>query len=146
MKERRAARRIALDVLYEAEIRGMLPAESLAARQREGWVLPSAEDGTETEPPRESSIAYARYLVEGVQEHQARIDELITRFADRWAIDRMPTVDRTVLRMAIFEMMWAADVPVPVVINEAVELAKTLSTDDSGRFVNGLLGRIAEDL
>ncbi|HVM35229.1 MAG TPA: transcription antitermination factor NusB, partial [Actinomycetota bacterium] len=77
-------------------------------------------------------------------EHQAELDELIVRYADRWAIDRMPVIDRSLVRMALFELLHSDDVPVAVVINEAVELAKELSTDDSGRFVNGLLGRIAE--
>ncbi len=148
MKERRAARRIAVDVLYEAEIRGTLPTEALATRQADGWVVPTAGDATEdpshSSTPSDEAIAYARFLVEGVQSAQAEIDELISRYADRWTIDRMPVVDRTLLRIAIFELFWAPDVPVPVAINEAVELAKSLSTEDSGRFVNGLLGRVAE--
>lgn len=148
MKARRTARRIALDVLYEAEIRGSLPRDALGQRQRNGWVIPTSDDlsgplENETSPSDES-VAYARQLIEGVQDHHADIDELIGRYADRWAIERMPVVDRTLLRMAIFEMLWGDDVPIAVVINEAVELAKALSTDDSGRFVNGLLGRIAE--
>ena len=152
MKERRTARRIAVDLLYEAEIRGTLPTDALAARRAEGWVVPSTGDIEQEEegwangsPPSAEALAYARLLVEGVQERQAEIDELISRYADRWAIDRMPVIDRTLLRIAIFELLWGQDVPVPVAINEAVELAKTLSTDDSGRFVNGLLGRVAED-
>ncbi len=149
MKERRAARRIAVDVLYEAEIRGSLPSEALDERQRAGWVVPTADDlsgpGSEEEERVEASVTYARRLIEGVQEHQADTDALIERYADRWAIDRMPVIDRTLLRMAIFEMLWGEDVPVAVAINEAVELAKELSTDDSGRFVNGILGRIAEE-
>ena len=150
MKERRTARRIALDVLYEAEIRGTLPTEALAARQAEGWVVPASGDlgdqqsGVESAGP--DAIAYARFLVEGVQQHQAEIDRMITRYADRWAIDRMPVVDRTLLRIAIFELSEGGDVPVPVAINEAVELGKSLSTEDSGRFINGILGRVAEEL
>ena len=80
-----------------------------------------------------------------MQAHQADIDALITTHADRWALNRMPVVDRNLLRIALFELLWCDDVPVPVAINEAVELAKALSTEDSGRFVNGLLGRIAEE-
>jgi len=150
MQVRTAARRLALDVLYEAEIRGSLPLEAFQLRNSYGWVVPGLSDersgavDTEIEPPSQEIVAYARHLVSGVQEHQAAIDELIATYADRWAIDRMPVVDRNIVRIATFELLWAGDVPVPVAINEAVELAKALSTDDSGRFVNGLLGRIAE--
>jgi N utilization substance protein B len=148
MKERRAARRLAIDVLYESEIRDSLPTEALAARRQSGWVVATSDDLSEPlaekEPPTEEAIAYARLLVEGVQEHHADIDALIVRYADRWAIERMPVIDRTLLRIALFEMLWGGDVPVAVAINEAVELAKSLSTDDSGRFVNGLLGKIAD--
>lgn len=151
MKARRIARRLALDVLYEAEIRAELPLEVFAAREREGWVIPGAGDEEPevlerdlNEEPGEESLAYARILVEGVQGHHADLDALIARYADRWAIERMPIVDRNLLRMALFELLFRDDIPVAVAINEAVELAKALSTDDSGRFINGLLGRIAE--
>lgn len=145
-RERRAARRLALDVLYEAEIRDELPLDRLSAHQGGGWVVPAGPEDDEPsgEEPTPEASAYARSLVEGVQEHQADIDSLIARFADRWAIERMPVVDRTLLRIGIFELLWRADVPTAVAINEAVELAKSLSTDESGRFVNGLLGRVAE--
>ena len=164
MKGRRAARRLALDVLYEAEIRGRPPVEAFLEREHHGWVVPAAEDTLD--PPealveerdtkktsdrvgdrdteRAEIVDYARGLVEGVQEHQADIDELIVKYADRWGLQRMPVVDRTVLRMATCELLWGVDIPVAVAINEAVELVKSLSTDDSGRFVNGVLGRIAE--
>jgi transcription antitermination protein NusB len=142
VKARRAARRLALDVLYEAEIRDLLPADAFAERAAHGWEVASESD--EAEPASEDAIAYARELVAGVQEHQADIDELIARYADRWAIQRMPVLDRTLLRIALLELLWRDDIPVPVAINEAVELAKSLSTDDSGRFINGLLGRIVE--
>jgi transcription antitermination protein NusB len=148
MKDRREARRLALDVLYEAEIRDSLPVDAFESRNAGGWVLPSKEDdegrGPVPQPPSDRALDYARALVEGVQGHQADIDALIARYADRWAIQRMPVVDRTLLRIALFELLWREDVPVAVAINEAVELAKALSTDDSGRFINGLLGRIVE--
>lgn len=147
MKERRTARRLALDVLYEAEIRDQLPAEALVARGSMGWVRTTSEDELATpdadDPPPEV-LKYARELIEGVQEHQAAIDELIARYADRWAISRMPVVDRTLLRIALFELLWGRGIPVAVAINEAVELAKDLSTEDSGRFINGLLGKVVE--
>ena len=148
MKERREGRRLAIDILYEAEIRGSLPTEALASHHSSGWVLATSDDlsepPSEKHPPGEAAVAYARQLIEGVQSHHAEIDELIVRYADRWAIERMPIVDRTLLRLALFEMLWGGDVPVAVAINEAVELAKELSTEDSSRFVNGLLGRIIE--
>lgn len=134
------ARRLALDVLYEADIKDLLPLEVLGERKRHGWEL----DGDDLDDPGPDSIAYAEVLVTGVQDHQADLDELISRYAEGWTIDRMPVVDRTLVRMAAFEVLWGDDVPVAVAINEAVELAKSFSTDDSGRFVNGLLGRIVE--
>ena len=152
MKGRRTARRLAIDALYEAEIRDQLPVETFEAHQLGGRVIPTEDDDSETVVTSGSttpegdadSVAYARTLVAGVQEHLSEIDALIVRYADRWAIDRMPVIDRTLVRMALFELLWGIDVPVPVVINEAVEMAKSMSTEDSGRFVNGMLGKIAE--
>jgi N utilization substance protein B len=146
VKARRAARRLALDVLYEAEIRDELPSEAWEARRSEGWVVAAAGDSEEPVPeePSEEALGYASELIKGVQAHHADIDELIAAHADRWAIERMPVVDRTLLRIALFELLWREDIPVAVGINEAVELAKSYSTEDSGRFINGLLGRIVE--
>lgn len=142
-------------MLYEAEIRDLLPSEAWKLREDEGWAMSSGEDeidasGNGGQPaeapvPAPDVLDYARSVVEGVQAHQADIDVLIARYADRWALDRMPVIDRTIVRMALYELLWRDDIPVAVGINEAVELAKSFSTDDSGRFVNGLLGRIAED-
>ena len=116
-------------------------------RESEGWVVTVDEDSptlVSGVDASEETVNYTRALVEGVQEHHADIDQLITSYADRWAIERMPMVDRNLLRIALFELFWGDDVPVAVAINEAVELAKGFSTEDSGRFVNGLLGRIVE--
>jgi N utilization substance protein B len=149
MRVRRAARRLALDILYEAEIRDRLPLDAWEEHRAEGWVKPSSGDDDEgsaavdDDVPDEASD-YALSVVEGVQAHQADIDALIARYADSWAIERMPVVDRNLLRIALYELLWRGDIPVPVAINEAVELAQELSTDDSGRFINGLLGRIVE--
>lgn len=145
-RDRRAARVLALDVLYQAEIRDQLPEEALSLQRRQGWsvTLPDQEKGPQ-EAPSEETVAYATKLVEGVQEHAPEIDALIDKSAERWAIDRMPIVDKNLLRMGVFELLWLPDVPTAVVINEAVELAKSLSTDESGRFVNGVLGRIAQE-
>jgi len=146
MKHRREGRRLALDVLYEAEIRDQLPGDAFEARRQGGWVVaaPDEDASRPIEEPHPEVLTYARALVDGVQEHQAQIDALIAGCADRWAIQRMPVVDRTLLRIAIFELLWRDDVPIAVAINEAVELAKSLSTEDSGRFINGVLGRVVE--
>jgi N utilization substance protein B len=141
VKARRVARRIALDVLYEADIKDLLPLEVFGEHQHLGW---NVADDEEWDEPTSEALAYAHRVVAGVQEHHADLDLLISRYADRWAIERMPVIDRTITRIALFELLWGEDVPVAVAINEAVELAKSFSTDDSGRFVNGLLGRIAE--
>jgi len=120
------ARRRALDILFEAEIRGEDPAQVLAERQERA------------QPPINE---YTVFLVEGVCRHRERIDELISTYAQGWTLDRMPAVDRNVLRAGTFELLWADDVPGGVVISEWVHLAAELSTDDSPHFVNGLLAR-----
>lgn len=146
MKGRRTARRLAVDALYEADIRDRLPVETFDAQQLGGRVLPTSDEvpeGSTAAGISNESVEYARTLVAGVQEHLSEIDLLISRYADRWAIDRMPIIDRTIVRIALFELLWGTE-PTAVVINEAVEMAKSMSTDDSGRFVNGVLGKIAE--
>ena len=127
MAARSKARKRAVDVLYEADIRSGDAVTLLRERQDD-----------ETPPVNEHTVR----LVEGVAEHAARIDELIDTHASNWSIDRLPDVDRAILRMAVFELLWADDVPDAVVIDEAVELAKALSTDDSPAYVNGVLGAI----
>jgi len=125
MLPRSKARKRALDILHAADSLDRPAMEIL-----------------EAEPP---VAPFARELVEGVVEHQAELDDLIRRYADRWALERMPIVDRNLLRLGIFELLYRPDVPAGAAINEAVELAKLLSTEDSGRFVNGLLGRVARE-
>ena len=129
MAARTKARKRAVDVLYEADLRGRDRSEVLAERLADA--NPPVPDHTVR-------------LVEGVEEHAARIDELIDRHARGWSLDRLPDVDRAILRMAVFELLWADDVPDPVVIDEAVELARALSTDDSPAYVNGVLGAILD--
>jgi N utilization substance protein B len=124
---RSKARKRAVDVLYEADVRG-------------GDRLAVLRDRIETANPPVPE--HTVRLVEGVAEHAARIDQLIDAHASNWSIDRLPDVDRAILRMATFELLWADDVPDLVVIDEAVELAKALSTDDSPAYVNGVLGAI----
>lgn len=130
-------------MLYQAEIRNQLPLEALSLQQTQRWSL-LGEEG-ETQPPSDDTVLYASRLVEGVQEHGSDIDARIERYADRWPLERMPVVDRSLLRLALFELIWVPDVPVAVVINEAVEIAKAISTPDSARFINGLLGRVVEE-
>ena len=121
---RSEARERALDLLYEADAKGVSAAVVLAA-------LPVPPD------------ALAVLLVEGVEANRQQIDALIAEHARGWTLERMPVIDRTVLEVAVFELMKRPDVPTAVVIDEAVELAKRFSTDDSGRFVNGMLATIA---
>lgn len=127
MGARSKARKRALDVLYEADIRGDDPLRTLTER-------------ADLTPPIPE---YAGDLVRGVCTYRERIDELISSYAEGWQLERMPVVDRAVLRIAIYELLWQEDVPNAVAINEAVELAKQLSTDSSPRFVNGVLARLA---
>jgi N utilization substance protein B len=126
---RSKARKRALDVLFEAELRGLPVLDLLAERITMG------------SPP---VAPYAADLVRGVTVHKARIDELIGEYAEGWTLDRMPAVDRNVLRIGIYELLWADDIPDGVAISEAVLLARDLSTDASPAFINGLLARIAE--
>ena len=125
---RHAARKHALDILYEADLKERPLADILATHLRDDEEL------------GEFSIA----LVRGVHRHRTEIDGLIETHSRGWKLSRMPIVDRNILRVALFELLHTQDVPTAVVIDEAVELAKELSTDDSGRFVNGLLARAAE--
>lgn len=141
-KDRRAARELALDVLYQAEVNTQTPREALA-RLRSDAATVAPLDALEQQAPSDAAIAYAIYLVEGVHEHNAEIDRLIDLHAERWTLKRMPLIDKSLLRVAVFELLWGDDVPTAVVINEAIELAKRFSTPESGAFVNGLLGKIA---
>ena len=124
---RREARERALSLLYEADAKNITAAAVLAEQPV---------------PPD----AFAAELVAGVGASEERLDELIGRYAVDWAVDRMPVLDRTLLRIAVFELLERPDVPTGAVISEAVELAKIYSTDESGRFVNGVLGSVAAEL
>ncbi|GIF03459.1 transcription antitermination factor NusB [Actinoplanes siamensis] len=128
---RRKARKRALDVLFEADLRDLPP----------GQVLLTYLD--RIAKPHPEHLAYAITLIEGVAKHLDRIDELIASYAEGWTIDRMPVVDRNLARIAVYELLHEPEVDDPVAITEAVELAKEMSTDDSPRFLNGLLDRIA---
>ncbi len=129
MAARSKARKRALDILFEAEIRGEPVLELLTLRT------------AEASPP---VSPYAAGLVRGVRDHQEQIDTLLAAHAQGWTLDRMPAVDRNVLRIGAYELLWCDDIPDAVAISEAVQLAGELSTDDSSAFVNGLLGRLLE--
>jgi len=132
MPARRKARKRALDVLYEADVRGEDIQKVLGAALER------------IEPPAPGHLPYAVSLVEGVASHIDRIDELIASYAEGWTLDRMPIIDRNLARIAVYEMLYVDEIDDAVAITEAVELAHQLSTDDSPRFLNGVLARIAE--
>lgn len=131
MAARSKARKRAVDVLYEADQRGLPALEMLARR--------IAEPGTEAALPQ-----YSVTLVEGVVERRERIDEVLSTYSRGWTLERMPAVDRAILRLGVWEILWADDVPDAVAVDEAVRLAGSLSTDDSPSFVNGMLGRVIQ--
>ena len=127
MGARSKARKRALDVLFEADQRGLDAVSVLAERVRRA------------DPPVPE---YAVEIVEGVTAHRERIDELLATYAQGWTVDRMPGVDRALLRLSSWELLYNDEVPDAVAIDEAVELARSLSTDESPAFVNGLLARL----
>jgi transcription antitermination protein NusB len=127
---RSKARKRAVDVLYESDARGVTATVTLGERV------------TLADPPVN---AYTIALIEGIHANRYRIDEILTEYADGWTVSRMPGVDRAVLRLGVYELLWCADVPAAVAIDEAVELAKMLSTDESPRFVNGVLARVLRE-
>lgn len=129
MSARSKARQRALEILFEADVRDVPAADILARR-------------VETSSP--ALNPYVATLVEGVDAHLERIDELLATYAVGWTLDRMPAVDRNILRIGAFELLWAADVPDGVAISESVGLARELSTDESPAYVNGLLSRLQQ--
>ena len=133
MSARTKARKRALDILFQADVRGEELAIMLAAEAKRAA----------SEPAREASWLYARDIVDGVIDNRDAIDEQITTFAKDWSLQRMPAVDRALLRIGTWEILYNDEVPTAVAIDEAVELAKEFSTDDSGSFVHGVLARIA---
>ncbi|MFT4214831.1 MAG: transcription antitermination factor NusB [Microbacterium sp.] len=133
MSARSKARKRALDILFQADVRGDELAVTLAAEAGRAA----------SEPAREASWLYAREIVDGVIDNREEIDEQIVTHARDWKLDRMPAVDRAILRIAVWELLHNEEVPTAVAIDEAVELAKEFSTDDSGAFVHGVLARVA---
>ena len=132
MSARSKARKQALDLLYESDIRGSDALQTLELRD-------FPDDGPDARPIRE----YTRDLISGVGENRRKIDEFIMTYAQGWDMDRLPAVDRNILRIGIFEILWSTSVPTSVSIDEALNLAKELSSDDSSKYIHGVLARIA---
>ncbi|HSE69362.1 MAG TPA: transcription antitermination factor NusB [Nocardioidaceae bacterium] len=130
MAARSKARKRALDILFECEVRGLPLGETLRERLTAG------------DPPVNE---YTVSLIRGVAEHQKRIDELLATYAQGWTLDRMPAVDRNVLRLGVFEILYVDDVPDAVAVSEAMNLVRELSTDESPSYVNGVLGNIVRN-
>jgi N utilization substance protein B len=129
---RSKARKQTLDILYEADIRGTLPLDILAVRD-------VTEEGPDARPIRE----YTRELITGVSDNRRKIDELIATYAQGWDMDRLPAVDRNIMRLALFEILWSPALDDAIAIDEALSLAKELSTDESSGYIHGVLSRIA---
>ena len=151
---RTKARRRAVEILFEADQRGLLRAaepdadaleaavtgeDGAARRLREFAAERAVHSANHTEAP-----AYTRQILSGVADHLAEVDETIETYAQGWALARMPAVDRAIARVATWEIVWNDDVDPPVAVDEAMTLGRMLSTDDSPRFLNGLLGRIGD--
>ena len=131
MKTRRRARRVTLETLYEYDIANHPPGEILQRRLAENYM-------------EQAGVEFASQLVQGIIGHQEDMDMLISRYAPEWPLDQMAVIDRNILRIAIFEFLIDGSTPVKVAINEAVELAKTYGSDSAPRFINGVLGTLAD--
>ena len=131
MSARSKARKQTLDLLYESDIRSSDLLVLLASRE-------SDEEGPDARPIRE----YTKLLIEGIHANKRKIDELIATYAQGWDMDRLPAVDRNILRLGIYEILWATELDDAIVIDEALTLAKDLSTDESAGYIHGVLGRI----
>lgn len=132
MSARSKARKQSLDLLYEADIRGASALDLLTLRD-------VVEEGPDARPIRD----FTKELVSGVTDHKRKIDELITTYAHGWDMDRLPAVDRNILRLGIYEIVWSTDLDDGIAIDEALTLAKELSTDESAGYIHGVLGRIS---
>ena len=131
-KSRRAARELALNVLYQVDVAKIPPQEAL-------------ETAIENVGLEEAAAEFATTLVNGVLEHQKSIDKKLKELSVGWQLQRQPAVDRNILRMAMYEILHLDNIPASVSINEAVDLAKKFSTEESGRFVNGVLGTLVRE-
>lgn len=131
MKTRRRARRITLEILYEVDIAEHLADEVIERRLQE-------------QPMENAGIVFVEKLVHGVIQHRDEMDELISEYAPEWPLDQMAVIDRNILRIAIYEFLIDSSTPIKVAINEAVELAKLYGADSAPRFINGVLGSLAD--
>jgi len=131
--QRRRARELALQLLYELDVRG------------ETDPGPTADEFWQRHVVPEDVRTFADALARGTAAHRPKIDELICRFAEHWDFDRIGVVDRNILRAGIFELLWGQGTPPKVVINEALEMARKFSTEESTRFINGLLDRVRRE-
>ncbi len=132
MSARSKARKQTLDLLYEADIRSVSASELLALRD-------VVEEGPDARPIRE----FTRELISGITSNRRKIDELISTYAQGWDMDRLPAVDRNILRLGIYEIVWSQDLDDGIAIDEALNLARELSTDESAGYIHGVLGRIS---
>ncbi|CAN2201773.1 NusB Transcription termination factor [Candidatus Nanopelagicaceae bacterium] len=132
MSARSKARKQALDLLYEADIRGASALDLLQSRD-------VVEEGPDARPIRE----FTKELISGISANTRKIDELITTYAQGWDMDRLPAVDRNILRLAIYEIVWSTELADGIAIDEALTLAKELSTDESAGYIHGVLGKIS---
>lgn len=132
MSARSKARKQTLDLLYESDIRGSSASDLMVLRD-----VP--DDGPDARPIRE----FTKELIGGITENRRKIDELISTYAQGWDMDRLPAVDRNILRLGIYEIVWSDEVEDGVAIDEALNLAKVLSTDESAGYIHGVLGRIS---
>jgi len=133
MGKRRKAREVALQFLYQLDLHEV---DDPASQEAEFWARHPVDRATQT---------FAEALVRGSKQHQAKIDQLLAEYAEHWDLDRMAVVDRNILRMAAYELLWQPDVPPKAVINEAIEIAKKFGTSESSRFINGVLDRILRE-
>ena len=134
MGRRRKAREIALQFLYQLDLNG------------DDDPAPSAAEFWARHPVDSEARAFADALVRGTKANQPKIDQIIAQFTEHWDLDRMAVVDRNILRVAVYELLWQSDVPGKVAINEAIEIAKKFGTAESSRFVNGVLDRVHREL
>ena len=134
MGKRRRAREVALQFLYELDLNA---ADDPTPREKDFWAR---------HPLSDEARAFSEALVRGTKSDQAKIDQLIAECAEHWELERMAVVDRNILRMAVWELLWSPDVPPKVAINEAIEIAKKFGTKESSRFINGVLDRIHKEL
>lgn len=146
--KRRIAREMAVQMLYQQDVGGATPAQAFQAFDREEYLRREGKGAESAEKARRrvhEAFEHARRLVEGTDRHRQEIDALIRSQADNWRLERMPVVDRNILRLAVYEMLYTPEVPKLVVLDEAIELAKAYGSDQSSRFVNGLLDGLLKE-